>query len=318
MSRKLRSRKEEEDGVEHVFDRMVKGMRNEMNTVIWRIERSRDVSPEALKNMVRNGLDAVVGAVEKVMYGVGDGLAKDRKEKEQKEEDKKWRMVRENEMREERRRKEEEKVRKLEEKLERVMRENEEKWRERDERLRAMEERMAREASRKAGEERRSWSRNMDEETGKNENKIMKERITALEERIRKGEESPGKKDREAHVRIDKLENNIAKDRAERQKFEWDMEGDKGIQDVKDSEKDMEKKLEGAMEQLKIVNLDFGRECVDKRTLVKEAISRIKEKVSANDKEECERIMKGIRVDILGKSTSMKETGKGMIHTVPV
>jgi hypothetical protein len=318
MSRKLRSRKEEEDGVEHVFDRMVKGMRNEMNTVIWRIERSRDVSPEALKNMVRNGLDAVVGAVEKVMYGVGDGLAQDRKEKEQKEEDKKWRMVRENEMREERRRKEEEKVRKLEEKLERVMRENEEKWRERDERLRAMEERMAREASRKAGEERRSWSRNMDEETGKNENKIMKERITALEERIRKGEESPGKKDREAHVRIDKLENDIAKDRAERQKFEWDMEGDKGIQDVKDSEKDMEKKLEGAMEQLKIVNLDFGRECVDKRTLVKEAISRIKEKVSANNKEECERIMKGIRVDILGKSTSMKETGKGMIHTVPV
>ncbi len=71
------------------------------------------------------------------------------------------------------------------------------------------------------------------------------------------------------------VENDIAKDMAERQKFEWDIEGEKGIQDVKDSEKDMEKKLEGAMEQLKIVNLDFGRECVDKRTLVKEAISRI-------------------------------------------
>ena len=55
MSRKLRPRKEEEDEVEKVFDKMMKGMRNEMNTVLWRIERSRDVAPEALKNMVKMG-----------------------------------------------------------------------------------------------------------------------------------------------------------------------------------------------------------------------------------------------------------------------
>ncbi len=73
MSRRLRSQKEEEGGVEQLFERMVKGMRNEMNTVIWRIERSRDVSPEALKNMIKNGLDAMVGAVERVMHGVSDG-----------------------------------------------------------------------------------------------------------------------------------------------------------------------------------------------------------------------------------------------------
>jgi uncharacterized protein YejL (UPF0352 family) len=77
MSHKLRSRKEGEDGLEQVFDRMVKGMRNEMNTVLWKIERSRDVSPEALKNMVKNDLEAMVGAVEKAMYGVSDGLAKE-------------------------------------------------------------------------------------------------------------------------------------------------------------------------------------------------------------------------------------------------
>jgi hypothetical protein len=80
----------------------------------------------------------------------------------------------------------------------------------------------------------------------------------------------------------------------------------------------MEKKLEGAMEQLKIINLDFGRECADRKTLVTEAISLIKEKVADNDKEECERIMKGVRIDILGKSTSRKEIGKGKIHTVPI
>jgi hypothetical protein len=98
------------------------------------------------KNMVKNGLDAMVGAVEKAMYGVSDGLAKERKEKEQREEDKKWRSVRENEL------KEEERMRKLEEKLERVVRENEVRWKERDERMRDMEDRMEREAVRKVGE----------------------------------------------------------------------------------------------------------------------------------------------------------------------
>jgi DNA repair exonuclease SbcCD ATPase subunit len=320
MSRKLRPRKEEEDEVERVFDKMVRGMRNEMNIVLWRIERSRDVSPEALKNMVKNGLDAVVGAVEKAMYGVSDGLAKERKEKEQKEEDKKWRLIRDNDRREERRRTEEERVRKLEEKLERVVRENEERWKERDKRLKDMEDGMEREASRKAGEERRSKerSRNMEEEEGENESVNMKERLRALENRIKECEKSPGKEDRETQERIDKLENEIAKERAERQEYEWNMEGDKGIQDAKESEKDMEKKLEGSMEQLKILNLDFGRECGDRKTLVTEAISKIREKVTENDKEECDRIMKGVRIDILGKSTSTKETEKGKIHTVPV
>jgi hypothetical protein len=49
----------------------------------------------------------------------------------------------------------------------------------------------------------------------------------------------------------------------------------------------------------------------------KEAVSRIKEKVTESDKDEFEK-MKGARIDILGKSTSTKETEKGRIHTVPV
>jgi hypothetical protein len=53
------------------------------------------------------------------MYGVSNGLAKEGREKEQREDDKKWRTVRVNVIKEERRRKEEEKARKLEEKLER-------------------------------------------------------------------------------------------------------------------------------------------------------------------------------------------------------
>jgi hypothetical protein len=104
----------------------------------------------------------------------------------------------------------------------------------------------------------------------------------------------------------------------ERKEFEWNIEEEKGIQEAKDSEKDMEKRLEGAMEQVKILNLDFGKECADGKTLVKKAVSRRKEKVMASDKEDFEKIMRGARVDILGKGTSTKEVGRGRIHTVPV
>ncbi len=122
------------------------------------------------------------------------------------------------------------------------MRDNEERWKETEERLRVMEDRMEREVSRKTGEERRSkeWTRNMEEEVAENENEIIKERIKVLEDMVKDGEKFPGKKDREAYVRINKLENNMAKDRAERQEYEWNMEEDQGIQDTKDSEKDME------------------------------------------------------------------------------
>jgi hypothetical protein len=120
-------------------------------------------------------------------------------------------------------------VRKLKAKLEKVMRENEERWRERDERLRTLEDRMEREAVRNAGETIRSkeQSRNMQEETWESEIKDTKEMITALEDRIREGEKSPGNEDREAHVRIDKLQKDLAKDRAERKEFEWNVEGER-------------------------------------------------------------------------------------------
>jgi hypothetical protein len=154
----------------------------------------------------------------------------------------------------------------------------------------------------------------MEEETWECEIKDTKERIAALEDRLREEEKSPGKEDREAHVRIEKLEKDTAKDRAERQEFEWNVEGEKGIQDAKD----MEKRLEGAMEQVKILNLFFGKECADRKTLVNEAVRRIKEKATDNDKEEVEKIMKGARIDILGKSTIMKDIGKGRIHTIPI
>ncbi len=74
--------------------------------------------------------------------------------------------MRYNEIREERRMKDEEKVRKLEKKLERALRENEDRWRERDERLKVMEDMMKREVGRKVAEGRGSkeQSRSQEEE----------------------------------------------------------------------------------------------------------------------------------------------------------
>jgi hypothetical protein len=143
-----------------------------------------------------------------------------------------------------------------------------------------MEDRMEREVVKKTGEVRRSKEqlRNMEEESVESEIMNTKERITALEEVIRNEEKSAGKKDKEVYARIDKLEKDISKDRAERQEFEWNMEEEYGIQAAKESEKDMEQKLEGAMEQVKILNLDFGEECADRKTLIKEAVRRIKGK----------------------------------------
>jgi hypothetical protein len=40
--------------------------------------------------------------------------------------------------------------------------------------------------------------------------------------------------------------------------------------------------------------------------------------VTKNDKKEFDEIMKEATVDILRRSTSMKEIGKGRVHTVPI
>jgi hypothetical protein len=77
----------------------------------------------------------------------------------------------------------------------------------------------------------------------------------------------------------------------------------------------MERKLEGAMKQMKILNLDFGRECEDRKPLLKEAISKIKDKIVGTNREEFDRIMKRTRVDILGKGTSLVDTEVAYVLT---
>jgi hypothetical protein len=51
---------------------------------------------------------------------------------------------------------------------------------------------------------------------------------------------------------------------------------------------------------------------------VREVICQIKKKVVGNNREEFDRIIKGIKVTILGKGTGIKDAEEGRIHTVPV
>jgi hypothetical protein len=142
----------EEGGIGKVFERVAEGMRNEMSTVLWRNERSRDGSPEALKKLIKTGLEAMVGAVEKALHGVSDGLTKERKEKVQDKEAGKDRNDVEKREGGERKSNEDERWRKIEDRLERKLRESEGKWKDSEERLKKMEEKLEREGRRQIEE----------------------------------------------------------------------------------------------------------------------------------------------------------------------
>jgi hypothetical protein len=150
------------------------------------------------------------------------------------------------------------------------------------------------------------------------ETKVLKERMQKMEERLKEEMQKLEKEDKVRQERLDRVEANVTRDRKERQDCERKKEEYQERYAEMESRKEMEKKVEAAMEQMKILNLDFGRECNERTTLVEEAIRLLQEKVGKQDREEFGRIMKGTRVSILGHGTDVKEEEKGMIHTVPV
>jgi hypothetical protein len=72
------------------FERIVKGMRNEKSTVLWKTEKVGTLLLSLLDGCLQNGRESMVGAVEEVMNCVTDGIAKewgtrDQEEKESEE-----------------------------------------------------------------------------------------------------------------------------------------------------------------------------------------------------------------------------------------
>lgn len=64
------------------------------------------------------------------------------------------------------------------------------------------------------------------------------------------------------------------------------------VKATKESGKEMERKVEAALEDLEILDLAFGSKCDERKKLVEDAMRLIKEQVSLTDSEECERILK--------------------------
>jgi hypothetical protein len=131
------------------------------------------------------------------------------------------------------------------------------------------------------------------------------------------------KKERESEdmkvlERIKGMEDSLEKERKYQQVLKREMKMDKKLKEVMESEKEMERKVEEALKQIKILDLDFGGESKERKKLVEEVVKIIKEKVSVQEREECNRMLKGTRVYILGKHTSQKQTQRGETYTVPV
>jgi hypothetical protein len=70
MAGRLRSCKASEFEIGELFEKLIKGLRQEMSGVLEDIERSRNLSLEDMKGLLRISLEAVVGSVESMMSGI--------------------------------------------------------------------------------------------------------------------------------------------------------------------------------------------------------------------------------------------------------
>jgi len=290
MAGRLRSSKASEFEIGEVFEKVIKGLRHEMSGVLENIERSRNLSLEDMKGLLRNSLEAVVGSVESLMCGISDEIASDRKRREGEERKRdEWaqgleqRSVRE-------RKKRDLEGKKWEERLHRI----EEIEKERGKKLAEME----RLAEEDRCEQDKEWKRAND-------------RMRKMEERLEqasKEREQIG----EHLLELERSEKDYRKEEAERT-----MQRQKVVM-AKESEKEMEGKLGVAMEELKILDLDFGKVIVKREEIVKDALDMIKENVKLQDRKEWDWNVQRSRICVLGQQTKEKEFEGRKIFTVPI
>jgi hypothetical protein len=290
MTGRLRSSKASEFEVGEAFETVIKGLRHEMSGVLETIERRNNLSLEEMKGLLKLSLETMVGSVESLMSGISDEMAKDRRRREGEERNRdEWaqgleqRGVRE-------RKKRDLDGKKWEERMQRV----EEIDKERSKKLAAMERKAEEDRSEKALEERR-----------------IDDRLIKIEERLEqasKERERIGGRLRE----LEKNEEDYRREEAERTRLR------QKVVMAKESEKKMEGKIGVAMEELKILDMDFGK-VIDKREeMVKIALEMIKENVKLQDRKEWDWSVRRSRIYVLGQQTKEKEYEGRKIFTVPI
>jgi hypothetical protein len=290
MAGRLRSCKSRDLEVGELFEKVIKGLRQEMSGALENIERSRNLSMEDMKGLLRNSLEAVVGSVESMMSGIREEMISERKRREGEERKRdEWAQGLEQRGIRERKKRDLE-GKKLEERLHRI----EEKEKERGEKLVEME--------RLAEEDRHEQDK---------EQKGVDNRLRKMEERldqaIKESEQIGG------HLlELERIGENYRMVEAERT-----MQRQKVVM-AKESEKEMEGKVGVAMKELKILDLDFGKVIVKREQIVEDALEMIKENVKLPDRKEWDWNVRRSRIYVLGRQTKEKEFEGRKIFTVPI
>jgi hypothetical protein len=165
-------------------------------------------------------------------------------------------------------------------------------------------------------QEREEKVRNLKERMETMEREAKKERMEVerivgkMEERLLQVEK--GEKERE------RMEADIREHRVRMEEKRRNDTVRKEILKAQESEKEMEKKVGAAMEQVKILDLDFGKLIEKKEVIEKAAIELIQENVKLSDRQEWKWNIKRSRVYVLGKTTKEKEFEGRKIFTVPI
>jgi hypothetical protein len=94
--------------------------------------------------------------------------------------------------------------------------------------------------------------------------------------------------------------------------------GEESVAKVKESEKEMERKVRAAESQLKYLDIDIGYSTEDRRDMVRQVVNVLRGDTFPEDRHRYDRIMRKTRIVLLGKKTEVRRDRGRVMNTVPV
>jgi hypothetical protein len=94
--------------------------------------------------------------------------------------------------------------------------------------------------------------------------------------------------------------------------------GEESVNKIKESEREMEKKVKAAGCQLKLLDIDFGYASDDKKEMVRQVVSMLRGDINPTDRSRFDRILRRTRIILMGKRTEVRRERNRNIHTIPV
>jgi hypothetical protein len=86
----------------------------------------------------------------------------------------------------------------------------------------------------------------------------------------------------------------------------------------KESKRDMEEKFRQSGKQIKLMDVNIGKETTNKREIVKRIIELVKKDAKLADRRRLEMLLRKTRIIVLGKGTTRRTDRDKIIHTVPI